>query len=236
MAILNVMTNRPGQANSSEPVTPWPKPHVKDVYYCWFAINGMRSVAGVKADLYGPRLSARDSKIQVEILGNTVALTPNGQKNKVAIPEQCPRPKQFIESRSVYLLHFIDAEVVPCTNRVLALRDESKVSLLSIQAKGLYPFIVADAWKAPVILLNNSMVNVRLFGGFKSSDELELFNYQTRKSFRIEKSHSKLPGPIYLSGQSKIILSPSGRRVGVTRGAAITVYEIPQQFLASISR
>ncbi len=208
VAVFNVVKDPVGSEPKQRGSNPFRSEIAKqDSYYCWFSTIDLAPIAHVKADTYSPQSSATNSMIHLLFSGYTTSVSAAG-KIPVSIPSECP-VKRLVESRVVYPLHFSDAQAVPCLQQRLAL---------------------------PVLLLNEGDVTVKLFGGFNVKNALELFNYQTGESLMLEESKESLPGPIYLSGQTQLLLSPSGRHVGKVRGAAITIIDIPESFFAGTKK
>jgi len=235
VAVFNVVKDPVGSEPKQRGSNPFRSEIAKqDSYYCWFSTIDLAPIAHVKADTYSPQSSATNSMIHLLFSGYTTSVSAAG-KIPVSIPSECP-VKRLVESRVVYPLHFSDAQAVPCLQQRLALIRKDGLELVKIRGKELYPSIVADAWSAPVLLLNEGDVTVKLFGGFNVKNALELFNYQTGESLMLEESKESLPGPIYLSGQTQLLLSPSGRHVGKVRGAAITIIDIPESFFAGTKK
>jgi hypothetical protein len=235
VAVFNVVKDAVGSEAQQRGSNPFQRKSVKqDSFYCWFSTRDLQPIAHVKTDTYSPQSSATNSMIHLLFSGYTTSVSTEG-KTPVSIPSECP-VKRLVDSRVVYPLHFSDAQVVPCVQQRLALIRKEGIELVKIHGRDLYPCIVADAWTAPVLLLNEGDVTVKFFGGFRVKNALEVVNYQTGESLMIQDSEESLPGPIFISGQTQLLLSPSGRHVGKASGARITIIDIPESFFAGTKK
>jgi hypothetical protein len=215
----------------TDPANPFARPQFAQMTseFCWFSSADLTPLRHLVSKESSPTVSAREDAAFVDHGGINIMVSPQGDKQIYPRPE-CPAKHGFVDLRRLYPVRAERALAYSCNERELAIEVDGKIDRIPVRKAWPLPFVAADAWYAPILLLDFGTAKVG-GRGFELTSTLQLVNYKTKKTFLFPTLRSHIAPPIAVLGGTEYALSPSGRLMAVLHGAVLSVYKTPSELL-----